>query len=103
MNAGDSPLLAMAKRIALTHHMHCDGSGYPLGLAGHDIQLEGRITPVADVFDALSSRYPYKPPFPIGDIMSEGQGTQLDPTVLDAFMSRRADIIRIHIEISNDE
>jgi len=82
------------------------GSGYPLGLAGHDIHLEGRITPVADVFDALSSRYPYKPPYPIGkqlDIMSEGQGTQLDPTVLDAFMSRRADIIRIHIEFSNDE
>jgi len=54
MDVGRSPILQMAMRIALTHHERWDGAGYPLGLAGEDIPLEGRITAVADVFDALS-------------------------------------------------
>jgi putative two-component system response regulator len=106
MDAGDSPLLHMAKRIALTHHERWDGTGYPLGLAGEDIPLEGRITAVADVFDALSSRRPYKPPFAIDkclEIMREGRGTHFDPRVLDAFMARRADVVRIQIEYANEE
>ena len=52
------PMLMMATRIAQTHHESWDGTGYPLGLAGEDIPLEGRITAVADVYDALSSRRP---------------------------------------------
>lgn len=65
LDAGASPILEMARRIALTHHERWDGNGYPLGLAGNDIPIEGRITAVAAVFDALSSKRPYKPPFPL--------------------------------------
>lgn len=101
MDVSSSPVLEMARRIALTHHERWDGNGYPLGLAGEDIPLEGRITAVADVFDALSSRRPYKPPFPLQKcfaIMEDGRQTQFDPTVLDAFFARRHDIIKVQIE-----
>ncbi|MCA9066749.1 MAG: response regulator, partial [Planctomycetaceae bacterium] len=73
--AAQSPLLQMAYRIALTHHERWDGTGYPIGLVGEDIPLEGRITAVADVFDALSTRRVYKPAFPLDKclaIISEG-------------------------------
>lgn len=100
MDASSSPILEMARRIALTHHERWDGNGYPLGLAGSDIPVEGRITAVADVFDALSSKRPYKPAFPLQKcfaILEEGRGTQFDPEVLDAFFERRDDIIQIQI------
>ena len=88
------------RRIALTHHEHWDGTGYPIGLAGDDIPLEGRITAVADVFDALSTKRPYKPAFPLDkcfSVMQEGRGTHFDPRVLDAFFERRDDIIETQI------
>ena len=97
---GTSPILDMAGKIALTHHEKWDGSGYPLGLAGKNIPIEGRITAVADVFDALTSKRPYKPAFPLDKslaIMKEGRGTHFDPTVLDAFLAREADIVEIWI------
>lgn len=101
LEGGSSDVLVVAQRVALTHHERWDGTGYPLGLAGEDIPLEGRITAVADVFDALSSKRPYKPPFPIDKcfaIMEESRGTQFDPRVLDAFMRRRAEIVRTQID-----
>lgn len=106
MDAGSSPILEMARRIAQTHHERWDGNGYPLGLAGDDIPLEGRITAAADVFDALSSRRPYKPPFPLQKcfaIMEEGRCTQFDPQVLDAFFERREDIIRVQIDSADTD
>ena len=106
MDAGSSPILEMARRIAQTHHERWDGNGYPLGLAGDDIPLEGRITAAADVFDALSSRRPYKPPFPLQKcfaIMEEGRSTQFDPQVLDAFFERREDIIRVQIDSADTD
>ena len=86
-----SPVLAMAATIALTHHERWDGTGYPLGLAGEDIPLDGRITAVADVFDALSSKRPYKPAFPLAKcfgILEDNRGTHFDPAVLDAFLAQ---------------
>ena len=81
MHAG-SPMLQMAARIAMTHHEKWDGSGYPRGLAGEAIPLEGRITAVADVFDALSNKRPYKAAFPLEQcftMIEEGRGTHFDP------------------------
>ncbi|MGL4513568.1 MAG: HD domain-containing phosphohydrolase [Lacipirellulaceae bacterium] len=93
-----SPLLIMASEIALSHHERWDGGGYPRGLEGEAIPLSGRITAVADVFDALSSRRPYKEPFALDKcltILGEGRGTQFDPAVLDAFDRRREAIIAV--------
>jgi putative two-component system response regulator len=104
LNCTSSPLIQIAARTALTHHERWDGTGYPLGLAGEDIPIEGRITAVADVFDALSSRRPYKPAFPLAkcfQILEEGRAKHFDPAVLDAFMSARDEIVRIQLEYAD--
>lgn len=106
LGTAQSPLIRLASRIALTHHEWWDGSGYPLGLAGEDIPLEGRITAVADVFDALASRRPYKDAYPLSkcfDILNQNRGSQFDPNVLDAFMRRRQDIIDVQLEHADVE
>jgi response regulator RpfG family c-di-GMP phosphodiesterase len=98
-------VLRLASRIASTHHEKWDGSGYPNGLKGTDIPLEGRITAVADVFDALSSKRPYKDPFPIEKcfaILQEGRGSHFDPAAIDAFFARKNDILRIRTELTDD-
>ncbi len=97
----ESPVLQIAAIIAKTHHEKWDGSGYPVGLKGEAIPLEGRITAVADVFDALSSRRPYKPAMPLEtcvEILKEGRGSHFDPTILDAFFARINDVIRVSVE-----
>lgn len=106
LEAPRSPLLAMAARIALTHHERWDGTGYPLGLAGEDIPLEGRVTAVADVFDALSSRRPYKPAFSLEkcfEIIEQERGSHFDPKVIDAFFSRREQIVQTQIELADPQ
>jgi putative two-component system response regulator len=97
LQADHSPVLSLAATIALSHHEKWNGAGYPLGLAGEDIPIEGRITAVADVFDALSSKRPYKPAFPVEQclqILEEGRGQHFDPQVIDAFFRRRAEIVQ---------
>jgi len=104
LEAAKSPVLEMASRIALTHHEKWDGSGYPLGLAGDDIPIEGRIAAVADVFDALSSRRVYKPAIPLHEcfkLMSAERGRHFDPRVLDAFIARREEIVQTRIELAD--
>jgi putative two-component system response regulator len=101
-----SPLLNMSARIALTHHERWDGTGYPLGLAGEDIPLEGRITAVADVFDALSSHRPYKPSFPIDkcfNILRSESGSHFDPKVVEAFFAQRDLIVQTQLELADAE
>lgn len=90
-----SELLRLAATIALTHHERYDGSGYPQGLAGRQIPLEGRITAVADVFDALLSDRVYRPALSVDetmDVLKEGSGTQFDPEIVDLLLThlRRA-------------
>ena len=76
--------------VVAGHHEKVDGSGYPKGLKGRDIPLEARIFAIADVFDALTSKRPYKEPYPYEkamDILREGSGTHFDAELLTAFMS----------------
>lgn len=85
---GDSAYLAMGTEIALTHHEWFNGGGYPAGLAGDKIPLAGRICAIADVFDALTSRRPYKSPWSIEQATAQilqQSGTQFDPVVVEAF------------------
>ena len=85
----ESELLHLAATIALTHHEHWDGSGYPQGLVGERIPIEGRITAVADVFDALLSDRCYRPALPVEEaveVMREGRGTHFDPRIVDALL-----------------
>jgi putative two-component system response regulator len=100
-----SPILKMAATISVSHHEKWNGTGYPLGLAGDAIPLEGRIVAVADVFDALGSRRPYKEPLPLDccfEIIEEGRGGHFDPNVVDAFMARTADVVQVACELADD-
>jgi putative two-component system response regulator len=79
-------LLQMAERIALTHHEWWDGSGYPAGLSGMEIPLEGRVVAVADALDALTHKRPYKPAWPLEAALAkiqEQSGKQFDPALVD--------------------
>ncbi|WP_162292684.1 HD domain-containing phosphohydrolase [Hartmannibacter diazotrophicus] len=90
------PLLKSAADIALGHHEHFDGNGYPHGLQKTDIPLPARIVAVADVFDALTSVRPYKDAWPIEraiDHMRQQSGKHFDPACLDAFEKRLDDIV----------
>jgi putative two-component system response regulator len=85
------PVLQTASTIALTHHERFDGAGYPAGLAGEAIPIEGRIAAVADVFDALTSDRVYRPAFERAvalEMMREESGKQFDPVVLGVLLER---------------
>ncbi|BAE52243.1 HD domain-containing phosphohydrolase [Paramagnetospirillum magneticum] len=93
-----SQLVRLAALIARTHHEKFDGSGYPEGLAGDKIPLEGRIVAVADVFDALTSTRPYKTPWPVDKaaaFLGEQKGCHFDPACVDAFLSDLGEVLRI--------
>jgi putative two-component system response regulator len=86
---GDHQLIHVAERIAATHHERWDGRGYPLGLSGEDIPLEGRITAVADFYDALVHKRVYRPAFQAPDVLrmiAEASGSQFDPAVAEAML-----------------
>ena len=91
-------LLDLAALLALTHHERIDGTGYPHGLAGEEIPIEGRITAVADVFDALTSDRVYRPAYQPDEaraMMLEGRGTQFDAELLDLFLRNWEDVLAI--------
>lgn len=96
----------LATGLALTrsHHERWDGAGYPDGLAGEDIPLEGRIMAVADVYDALRSERVYKPAYShekTREIILEGSGSQFDPVVVDSFVATEQDFERISRELDD--
>jgi len=93
-----SPLMQMARIVASTHHEKWDGSGYPLGLTGDAIPLVGRITAVADVFDALTSERPYKKAWLVEDAVAfikEQSGRHFDPAVVDKFCEHIDEVVDI--------
>jgi response regulator RpfG family c-di-GMP phosphodiesterase len=98
LDGSGSPLLDLAATIALTHHERWDGTGYPRGLAGSEIPLEGRIAAIADVFDALTSDRVYRPRMQVRRavaVMIEGRGTHFDPELLDAFIDSLDAVVAI--------
>lgn len=97
LSGSRSELVDLAAAIAYTHHERFDGTGYPRGLAGAEIPLEGRIVAVADVFDAVTHERPYQRAFPLGealDLMRSKRGNHFDPRVLDAFLASIEEIVR---------
>lgn len=93
-----APIIRMARRIALTHHERWDGTGYPEGLAGEDIPLEGRITAICDVYDALLSPRPYKQPWSrevAAAYIRENSGTMFDPALVEIFSAQLPELERI--------
>ncbi len=103
LEGSGSDFLKLAEEIALTHHEKWDGSGYPRQLKETQIPLPGRITAIADVFDALTSKRPYKEPFSIEkslDIIKGSRSTHFDPDVVDAFLMVLGDILSIKAELN---
>ena len=98
LEGSDAGFIKLGEVIALTHHEKWDGSGYPKGLKGSKIPQAGRITAIADVFDALTSKRPYKEPFSLEKsfvIIKEGRGNHFDPDVVDAFFAVEDEILAI--------
>ena len=93
-----SGLLKMAHVIAVSHHEKWDGSGYPAGLAGTDIPLEGRIVAIADVFDALTSERPYKKAWPVEQavqLLRDEAGKHFDPELVPLFIELLPQVLQI--------
>ena len=94
----NDPMLQMAKNIALTHHEKWDGSGYPYGLKGEEIPLEGRIVAIADVLDALMSKRPYKEAWTLEESLAyieKSAGTHFDPNLVPLLKTLHPQIMEI--------
>lgn len=101
LSKSNAPAFVMAAEIALRHHEKFDGSGYPGGLAGESIPESARIVALADVFDALSMKRPYKEAWPLDRVMEtfeKGSGAHFDPRLVDAFVSILPQILNIKNE-----
>lgn len=106
LSGSESELLNLGAIIALTHHEKYDGSGYPRGLVGEDIPLEGRITAVADVFDALTSARVYKPAWSVEDattMMRDQRGKHFDPEMVDVFLELMPHVLVIKDRFADSE
>jgi putative two-component system response regulator len=104
LSGSDAELLTLAATLAWTHHERYNGLGYPRGIAGKDIPLEGRIAAVADVFDALTSDRIYRPAFLLDEaveMMHKERGAHFDPIVLDCFLDAMEKVEQIRIGDGN--
>lgn len=98
-------MLEKGRIISLTHHERWDGKGYPNGLKGEDIPLEGRIVCIVDVFDALTTNRPYKKAWPVGkavEVIRDGKGTQFDPNLADVFLENLEEFLKIRDKFSDE-
>lgn len=102
---GDNAMLAFACQIARSHHERWDGGGYPDGLSGEGIPLAARLMAVADVYDALRSRRPYKAAFDhvdAKDIIVKGRATHFDPFLVDAFLAQESTFAEIATKLADE-
>ncbi|MFC1816348.1 HD-GYP domain-containing protein [Thermodesulfobacteriota bacterium] len=98
LSGSKAEILNLSEAIARTHHEKWNGTGYPRGLSKTDIPIAGRIVGICDVFDALTSKRPYKEPFPVDkavDIIMKERGAHFDPEIVDIFMKNMAEILKI--------
>jgi putative two-component system response regulator len=99
----EARFLEVARNIAFWHHERFDGSGYPHGLAGEDIPLSARIVALADVYDALASKRPYKKAYPHAaarEIILEKRDRHFDPDIVDAFIESDAEFADISARLA---
>lgn len=99
LQSPDSHIAQMASSIALSHHEKWDGSGYPNQLKGETIPIEGRITAICDVFDALMSKRPYKEKWSLKDSINEIKdlaGKQFDPNLVELFIKNIDEFVKIN-------
>jgi putative two-component system response regulator len=105
LNRSDEEFIKLGGTIALSHHEKWDGSGYPNGLKGTAIPISGRIAAIADVFDALTSKRPYKEPCSVEKslvIIRRWSENYFDPDVVDAFMAIQDEILAIKEQYTED-
>ena len=97
----ESPLLQLCRTVALTHHERWDGTGYPHRIHEADIPLAGRMTAIADIYDALTSERPYKQAWSCDtalDLIAKEAGHALDPSLTGAFIAMRRDIEQVALQ-----
>jgi HD-GYP domain-containing protein (c-di-GMP phosphodiesterase class II) len=97
-------MFKMGIEIAESHHEKWNGTGYPYKKSGLDIPLSARIVAIADVFDALTSKRPYKRAFPFKEsfeLIVEGRGNHFDPNIVDSFINHKEDIYKLYMSFIN--
>ncbi|PMO67519.1 two-component system response regulator [Vibrio breoganii] len=102
--SNNSSVLQLAHTVAITHHEKFNGKGYPTGIAGEDIPLVGRISAIADVFDALTSPRPYKKAWDTEDafqLLIDEKGEHFDPKLVDIFLEHKQEILEIKERLSD--
>ena len=100
-----SELMELAATVAISHHERWDGSGYPNGLAGENIPVEGRIVALADVFDALTSERPYKKAWPIEEAIAEikkQSGSHFEPRIVHLFLEMLPEVLTVRDQYLDD-
>jgi putative two-component system response regulator len=105
LNNPKSPIIECARQIALFHHEKWNGRGYPHGIKGEDIPINARIVAICDTFDALTSKRPYKLPYPIDvscDIIAKGRGEDFDPDLVDLFLKNIEGFVKIKDNVDEE-
>ena len=106
LEKSETDYLKVGEIIALTHHEKWNGEGYPKGLRAKEIPIEGRITAIADVFDALTSKRPYRRPISLDEAfkyIAKKKGIHFDPNVVDAFFGVKEDILSIKSKLEDKD